>query len=62
MAKIRVEFEIQTNSFRPCELCRYYRYDQFDWGYCYLFKQIISCGHRCDECKKAEAKDDKKDV
>lgn len=32
MAKIRVELEIQTNSFRPCELCGYYRYDRFDWG------------------------------
>lgn len=27
-------------------------------GYCYLFKRIISCGHRCDECKQAEVKDE----
>ena len=62
MPKIRVELEIPTDLFRPCELCRCYRYDRFDWGYCSLFKRRISCGHRCDECKQAEVNDDKKDV
>ena len=38
MAKIRVEIEVPNDVFRPCETCRYYRQDRFDWGYCYLFE------------------------
>ena len=57
MPKIRVEIEVPNDVFRPCETCRYYRQDRFDWGYCYLFEQKISYGHRCDECKQAEVEE-----
>lgn len=57
MPKIRVELEVPNDVFRPCETCRYYRQDRFDWGYCYLFEQKISYGHRCEQCKQAEIKD-----
>lgn len=58
MPKIRVEIEVSNDVFRPCETCRYYRQDRFDWGYCYLFEQKISYGHRCDKCKQAEKKNE----
>ena len=54
MPKIKVEIEAPNNVFRPCETCKYYRQDRFDWGYCYLFEQKISYGHRCKQCKQAE--------
>ena len=57
MPKIRVEIEVSNDVFRPCETCRYYRQDRFDWGYCYLFEQKISYGHRCDKCKQAEVEE-----
>lgn len=57
MPKIRVELEVPNDVFRPCETCRYYRQDRFDWGYCYLFEQKISYGHRCEQCKQAEVEE-----
>lgn len=57
MPKISVEIEVPNDLFHPCENCSCYRQDKFDWGYCYLFKQKISYGQRCDECKQAEVKE-----
>lgn len=57
MPKIKVEIEVPNDLFHPCENCSCYRQDKFDWGYCYLVKQKISYGQRCDECKQAEVKE-----
>jgi len=57
MPKIKVEIEVSDDILRPCWDCRCYREAYFDWGYCCLFKQNISCGRRCDECIQAEVEE-----
>ena len=66
MAKIKVEIEVPDGKY--CKDCDYCRYASSDLAICNLFGYTMPLHapdrypERCDECKKAEVNDDKKDV